>query len=103
MGLRLGSGIKKIFINAETPTEEHHQTSDTEEIFSCLPTEIDQRLSLFLVRQIPGILRAKNKARSQLLHLTTESSLSNQATLPIRNMEWLSTSVQQVSSEICWI
>ena len=34
-GLELDSGIKKFFINANAPTEENHQTSDTEEILSC--------------------------------------------------------------------
>ena len=62
VGLQLDSGIKKYFVRAETPTEEHHQTSDTEAILSCLPSEVDQRLSLLLVRQIPGILRAKQGA-----------------------------------------
>ena len=62
VGLQLDSGIKKFFVNAETPTDEHHQTSDTEEILSCLPPEIDQRLSLLLIRKIPGIVREKQGA-----------------------------------------
>ena len=61
-GLELDSGIEKFFINANAPTEENHQTSDTEEILSCLPAEIDQHLQLSLLRKIPGILRAEQGA-----------------------------------------
>ncbi|MBO68050.1 MAG: hypothetical protein CL398_07025, partial [Acidiferrobacteraceae bacterium] len=59
-GLNLDSGIKKHFINAKAPVEEHHQTSDLEEVFSCLPENVDERLSLNIIRQIPTVLRAKN-------------------------------------------
>ena len=37
VGLNLDSGISKYFIEAKAPVEEHHQTSDIEEVLNCLP------------------------------------------------------------------
>lgn len=62
VGLNLDSGISKYFIEAKAPVEEHHQTSDIEEVLNCLPEEVDRELSLPILRQIPGVLRAKKGA-----------------------------------------
>ena len=62
VGLNLDSGISKYFIEAKAPVEEHHQTSDIEEVLNCLPEEVDRQLSLPILRQIPGVLRAKKGA-----------------------------------------
>lgn len=58
-GLNLDSGIQKHLIKAEAPVEEHHQTSDIEEVLACLPKDVDPQLSLNIIRQIPSALRAK--------------------------------------------
>tara|TARA_B100000686_G_scaffold355387_1_gene474348 strand:- start:19784 stop:21646 length:1863 start_codon:yes stop_codon:yes gene_type:complete len=58
-GLNMGSGVNKYYIKAKAPVEEHHQTSDIEEVLSCLPETVNKKLSLHILRQIPGVLRAK--------------------------------------------
>ena len=58
-GLDLDSGVKKYFITAQAPTDEHHQTSDLEEILDCLPVYVDRKVGLQHLRQIPEILRKK--------------------------------------------
>ena len=59
VGLELDSGVEKFLIEAKAPTEEHHQTSDVEEMLKCLPEEIDRCLPLFILRQVPAVLRDK--------------------------------------------
>lgn len=61
-GAALDSGVCKQVIVAQAPTEEHHQTSDLEEILSQLPPETDHQLPLEVLRKVPGALRkAKGK------------------------------------------
>jgi uncharacterized 2Fe-2S/4Fe-4S cluster protein (DUF4445 family) len=69
-GLRLDSGVTKHVITAKRPVGEHHQTSDVEEILACLPATTERRLSLDLLRKVPGALR-KDKGR---LTVTTFNS-----------------------------
>jgi uncharacterized 2Fe-2S/4Fe-4S cluster protein (DUF4445 family) len=61
-GLQLDSGVVKHVVTAKTPVGEHHQTSDLEEILDCLPASTDRRVSLDLLRKVPGMLR-KDKGR----------------------------------------
>jgi len=61
-GLELESGVQKYFIEARAPVEEHHQTSDIEEILVCLPDKVHEQISLQILRQIPAVLRAKKGA-----------------------------------------
>jgi uncharacterized 2Fe-2S/4Fe-4S cluster protein (DUF4445 family) len=60
--LALDSGVRKHFITARTPTEEHHQTSDLEEVLGQVPGLADRAVSLEVLRKIPGALR-KDKGR----------------------------------------
>ncbi len=60
--LALDSGVRKHLITAKAPTEEHHQTSDLEEILSQVPDLADRTVSLDVLRKIPGALR-KDKGR----------------------------------------
>jgi uncharacterized 2Fe-2S/4Fe-4S cluster protein (DUF4445 family) len=62
-GTALDSGVCKQVIVARTPTGEHHQTSDLEEILSRLPPGTDRHLPLEVLRKVPGALR---KAKGQL-------------------------------------
>lgn len=66
-GMQLESGVTKHLINASTPKGEHHQTSDLEEILSCLPTGVQSHVGLDLLRKLPSALR-QNKG---LLTVTT--------------------------------
>ena len=58
----LDSGVVKHVIVASTPQGEHHQTSDVEEVLAQLPAGTERRLSLELLRKVPGALR-KDKGR----------------------------------------
>jgi len=57
--LRLDSGVQKVFVKAKCPTEEHHQTSDAEEILRQVPG-VSHDLELDLLRRIPALLREAN-------------------------------------------
>ena len=59
VGLDLDSGIRKYSIEAKAPVEEHHQTSDLEEVLNSLPEQVDRQLPLHILRKIPAVLRAK--------------------------------------------
>ena len=56
-GLQLDSGVEKYVVTAEPPNEEHHQTSEVEEILAELPEEIDRHLPLAVLRKVPGAIR----------------------------------------------
>ncbi|MFQ5935306.1 MAG: ASKHA domain-containing protein [Acidiferrobacterales bacterium] len=56
----LDSGVQKRIIVAKPPMEEHHQTSDVEEIVSVFEENIDPVLPLHVVRKVPRALREKN-------------------------------------------
>ena len=54
---KLDSGVEKRFIKASLPTEEHHQTSDVEEILAVLGGGVNGDIPLDLLRKIPNLLR----------------------------------------------
>ena len=58
----LDCGIEKRFITAGRPTEEHHQTSDVEEILRALGGGTDENLPLDVLRKVPTLLRDANGA-----------------------------------------
>lgn len=60
--LALDSGVRKHLITAKAPTEEHHQTSDLEEILSQVPDLAERTVSLEVLRKVPGALR-KDRGR----------------------------------------
>lgn len=54
----LDCGVEKRFVTAARPTEEHHQTSDVEEILRALGGGVDESLPLDVLRKVPTLLRA---------------------------------------------
>lgn len=58
--LALDSGVEKRVIKAVAPIEEHHQTSDIEEIFAALDHSAPMSVPLDVVRSVPAILRARD-------------------------------------------
>ena len=56
----LDSGITKITVTAKAPVEEHHQTSDVEEILSTIPDLAHHNVPVQCMRKIPPILRKEN-------------------------------------------
>ena len=58
----LDSGVTKHVITAKAPVEEHHQTSDVEEILSALGPDVERGVPLSVVRKIPAALRKKQGA-----------------------------------------
>jgi uncharacterized 2Fe-2S/4Fe-4S cluster protein (DUF4445 family) len=55
--LQLDSGVDKRAIRAKLPAEEHHQTSDMEEILGALGHGVSETLPLDVLRRVPGLLR----------------------------------------------
>jgi uncharacterized 2Fe-2S/4Fe-4S cluster protein (DUF4445 family) len=55
--LALDCGVEKRFITAGRPTEEHHQTSDVEEILKALGGGAEESLPLDVLRKVPTLLR----------------------------------------------
>ncbi len=55
----LDSGIEKSFIQAKAPDDEHHQTSDLEEIARALGLDAEAPVPLELLRELPAVLRAE--------------------------------------------
>jgi len=53
----LDSGVEKRLIKAGLPTEEHHQTSDVEEILAALGNGVAGDVPLDLLRKVPALLR----------------------------------------------
>ncbi len=53
----LDSGVQKRFARAAQPTEEHHQTSDVEEILQAVGGDASGDLPLDVLRKIPAVLR----------------------------------------------
>jgi uncharacterized 2Fe-2S/4Fe-4S cluster protein (DUF4445 family) len=58
----LDSGVVKHVVTANAPKEEHHQTSDTEEILATLPPDTSRDIPLMVLRGIPALLRAEGGA-----------------------------------------
>lgn len=56
---QIDSGVRKFYVHAKAPEDENHQTSDIEEILSCLPPGISREVSLDVLRRLPTILRAE--------------------------------------------
>ena len=69
--LQLDCGVTKHVITASTPQGEHHQTSDVEEILAHLPEGVQRRMSLELLRKVPGALR-KDKGRMTVTTFNNE-------------------------------
>ena len=57
--MHLDSGVEKRIIHANLPVEEHHQTSDIEEILGAAELDATQS-SIHLLRKIPQLLRAES-------------------------------------------
>ncbi|MFQ5937740.1 MAG: ASKHA domain-containing protein, partial [Acidiferrobacterales bacterium] len=55
----LDSGVEKHAVVAKAPTEEHHQTSDIDEVLAALGKEVSREIPLELLRKIPRVLRAQ--------------------------------------------
>ena len=55
--LHLDCGVIKTVVKAKAPVEEHHQTSDVEEIVSVMSDLCDESVPLEVVREIPQMLR----------------------------------------------
>jgi uncharacterized 2Fe-2S/4Fe-4S cluster protein (DUF4445 family) len=55
----LDSGVEKRFIQAKAPDDEHHQTSDLEEVARALGLDAEAPLPLELLRELPAALRAE--------------------------------------------
>ena len=58
--MTLDCGVDKYVVKATTPTEEHHQTSDWEEMLSVLPDNVSRDVSLEVLRKVPGAIRAQS-------------------------------------------
>ena len=58
--MTLDCGVAKYVVKATTPTEEHHQTSDWEEMISVLPDNVSRDVSLEVLRKVPGAIRAQS-------------------------------------------
>jgi uncharacterized 2Fe-2S/4Fe-4S cluster protein (DUF4445 family) len=58
-GFHLDSGVEKHVIEAKAPTEEHHQTSDADEILAALPAGTSTDIPLEVRRKIPSRLRER--------------------------------------------
>jgi uncharacterized 2Fe-2S/4Fe-4S cluster protein (DUF4445 family) len=58
--MTLDCGVAKYVVKATTPMEEHHQTSDWEEMLSVLPDNVSRDVSLEVLRKVPGAIRAQS-------------------------------------------
>ncbi len=56
---RLDSGVEKRAIKAKAPTEEHHQTSDVDEVLRALDADVSRQVPIEVLRKIPRVLRAQ--------------------------------------------
>ncbi len=60
--LSLDSGVRKIAVTAKAPVEEHHQTSDVEEILLTIPDLVNSEVPIQCMRKIPQLLRKESGA-----------------------------------------
>ena len=60
--MELDSGVSKHVVTAKAPVEEHHQSSDIEEILSVLGADADADVPLRVIRKIPAALRKRQGA-----------------------------------------
>jgi uncharacterized 2Fe-2S/4Fe-4S cluster protein (DUF4445 family) len=58
-GIRLDSGVEKRVVVAKAPTDEHHQTSDVEEMLAALDAGVSREMPLEVMRKLPSVLRAQ--------------------------------------------
>ena len=58
--LTVDSGVRKHLVKARAPTEEHHQTSDIDEVLSALGEPVDHRVPLAVLRKLPAALRKES-------------------------------------------
>jgi uncharacterized 2Fe-2S/4Fe-4S cluster protein (DUF4445 family) len=56
----LDSGVHKHLVSASAPREEHHQTSDLDEVLAALGLDVNRRVSLRVLRAVPALLRKKS-------------------------------------------
>ena len=66
----LDSGVEKRAVVANAPTEEHHQTSDLDQVFSTLGHDLPRNVSLEVMRSLPSVLRRQKG----LITITTFNS-----------------------------
>jgi uncharacterized 2Fe-2S/4Fe-4S cluster protein (DUF4445 family) len=57
--MELDSGVRKLYISAQAPQDENHQTSDLEQILACLPEATSRQVSLAVARKLPTALRSE--------------------------------------------
>src|SRR5579862_2117850 len=57
--IELDSGVRKTFLFATAPREEHHQTSDLEEVVAALEFAVDREVPLEVLRRLPTALRTE--------------------------------------------
>lgn len=55
----LDSGVEKRFVQAKAPDDEHHQTSDLEEVAHALGLDAEAPVPLDILRELPAALRAQ--------------------------------------------
>jgi uncharacterized 2Fe-2S/4Fe-4S cluster protein (DUF4445 family) len=55
----IDSGVEKHVVRASAPVEEHHQSSDIEEILGELDDRIEPEVSLAVIRKVPSALRKR--------------------------------------------
>ena len=60
--MALESGVRKRHVTASAPKEEHHQTSDIDEVLAVLDGDVDRRVSLNVLRKVPAALREQRGA-----------------------------------------
>ncbi len=58
-GMLVESGVQKHIVTAKAPVEEHHQTSDIEEVLAAVPDISDPGIPLHTIRKTPQLLRSQ--------------------------------------------
>ena len=61
-GFTLDSGVRKCAVVATPPREEHHQTSDLDEVLAAVGASADRAMPLAVMRKIPAVLRERRGA-----------------------------------------
>ncbi|MEM7224346.1 MAG: ASKHA domain-containing protein [Pseudomonadota bacterium] len=56
----LDSGVQKSFVQAKPPDDEHHQTSDIEEVFKVLGMSPETPVAADVLRTLPAVLREQD-------------------------------------------
>ena len=61
-GTAIASGVEKHVVHASAPVEEHHQSSDIEEILGELGDRVESELPVAIIRKVPTALRKRRGA-----------------------------------------